>query len=151
MASLWNPLITIISTSPCYLLNSLLQGNYTGSLPYLHILEGLGVKLFHISPQQRKETLCSLWRPVWHFALHHLLLLRYMWILVQLWAHASSSTLLALRFLMFLWVKWNVKAVSHSSDSPARQVLVEPNIDGTSVVWRGLVFTKDIPFPVDLI
>lgn len=59
MASLWNSLITTISISPSYLLNSHLRGNYTDSkestLPYLDILEGLGVKLFHIFLQQRKK------------------------------------------------------------------------------------------------
>lgn len=82
MASLCNPLITIISTSPCYLLNSHLQGNYTRSkestMPYLNILEGLHVKRVHVFLQQRKK-LRSLWRLLWVFVLHLLaLLLHYM-------------------------------------------------------------------------
>lgn len=82
MASLFNPLITIISSSPCYLFNSHLQGNYAGSkestLPYLKILVGLRVKQFHIFLQQR-ERLCSLWRLLWVLVLYPLaLLLHYM-------------------------------------------------------------------------
>lgn len=159
MASLWNPLITTISISPSYLLNSHLRGNYTGSkestLPYLDILEGLGVKLFHILLQQRKKLPGSLWRPVWHFVLHPLspsftLLVNYISAPSTRWFFLRQCFGSSFKLSEISKLCRRIKSPKFWFTCPSGPGAVGTLMELSRRRLR-MVFPKDIPFPVDLI